>query len=1065
MEENSSNGRENEKRQRGRFMGKLFKEPKKPTSEMEVDDFLHGPSDKNLTVPTHPPNPQSFTRVDPSLAHKTPIEFDIDNSRKAKESPAKPKQARKSLIVRFSDSAPEIIGEGGDIAETPTIDISLRKRARLGLPSQSLKVHSSTDEKDLTDYANKASQRPGSMGDLITDGFPKIKSESDDNVEGQNAVAEETDQTSHTKLDKTFRNHSAPGKERDKYSFSQRVRDEMRSGEGMTLVASRNSIDGGNLSRSLAIDGTSSQLEELHLNTISNAIRSESPRPTILNEPQNEDFVDNSITISKFSTAIEYPSPARQVYHSYVDVSSKQIIGPNLETYVSTEDEAFTEFSNRTAHLSRLFHLSTEAVKPIGSCSTNLLIRTGIWWFLKGRKNLEAAAKDRTTGSQTQTTHFSLNQAYMDLAKSSWVLEIVASRSTGTELNYVSESASTDALDAQKSVTCSMKKLATSMKRNNFFPSSSCEFPQIQGLNSEFWAQEDGDKSLLVGQRLLSSPSLLGSLPLGDTAHIFHFGIIFAEAVLTEEGAPQKFRCPVVLSIIRKKKEESIQVIVTNQDGSLTFAIQCDKNKGPAWTDLKWYIRKSIIEVRLPRGFFLSIHCSEIDFGMIWKIFDYEKRTYGILSQRPGEQFVFKTTLKNLQYLDGIPHPTFSKDPQPHCHMRLYERILSVKAASGPRMMHRGFRIAIVTSQSIKNLGGIDLDLLPSFPIEFSFLRGEGGLPAILLKTGGTASRRVLIATFNELKERTQFHAILSGFALGPEEEVIARGYVKAFTLGQMSEKSISLLQALDWQSFKFINQRSVGLQGCKTVLSEKLRIILEFRYGTMTDRINVGPGELKFRLDPRRPHQLQILRQPQVDLTTMIESQAPKGSPQGLEEILTIAKGCESIRAYTFPSINELHLFQLALTGFEVLFDEVVTSLNISRRRMVVPIYKKWDATMPRVQVVKKEKVTQLVVFFENFSHGDCMSFVLRSTDIFESSVRSGKNSLRIVDAKFALPKSKTESTGLENEFVCLDMPEYPGEHDDISIHFDNKKALESFIVSMPSPVKHVSRMGTVRK
>ncbi|TQS37389.1 hypothetical protein Golomagni_02140 [Golovinomyces magnicellulatus] len=1059
MEENSINGRENERRQRGRFMGKLFKEPKKPTSEMEVDDFLHGTSDKNLTVPTNPPNLQNFTRVDASLTQKNSIEFDIDSSREAKDSPAKPKKARKNLVVRFSDSVPEIIGEGGDIAENPTIDVSLRKRARLGLPSQSLKVHSLIDEKALTDYANKAPQRLDSMVDLITNGFPKVKSGSDHNLEGQNSVAGETDQTSHPRLDKPFRNHSDPRKERDRYSFSQKVREEMRSGEGMTLVASRNSIDGGNLSGSLAIDGTSSQLEELHLNTISNAIRSESMRPIILNESQNENFVDNSNTISKFSIAKEYSLQVKQGYNGYIDIPSKQNVVPNLETPSSTEDEALTEFSNRTAHLSHLFRLSSESVKPISNCSTNLLIRAGIWWFLKGRTNLEAAAKDRTTSSQTQTIHFNLNQAYMDLAKSSWVFEIVASRSAGTEVDHVSESVSIDALDAQKSVICSMKKLATSMKRNNFFPSSSCEFPQIQGLNSEFWAQEEGDKSLLVGQRLLSSPSLLGSLPLGDTAHLFYFGMIFAEAVLTEEGAPQKFRCPVVLSIIRKKKEESIQVIVTNQDGSLTFAIQCDKNKGPAWTDLKWYARKSIIEVRLPRGFILSIHCSEIDFGMIWKMFDYEKRTYGILSQRPGEQFVFETILKNLQYLDGIPHPTFSKAPQPHCHMRLYERIVLVEAASGPRMMHRGFRIAIVTSQSIKNLGGIDLDLLPSFPIEFSFLRGEGGFPAILLKTGGTDSKRMLIATFNEHNERAQFHAILSGIALGPEEEVIARGHVNAFTLEQMKEKSIPLLQALDWKSFKFINQRSVGLQGCKTVLSEKLRIILEFRYGTMTDRINVGPGELKLRLDPRRPHLLQILRQPQVDLTTMIESQAPKGSPQELEELLTKAKGCESIRAYTFPSINELHLFQLALTGFEVLFDEVVTSLNISRRRMVVPIYKKWDAAMPRVQVVKKEKVTQLVVFFENFSHGDCMSFVLRSTDIFESSVRSGKNSLRIVDAKFALPKSKTESTGLDNEFVCLDMPEYPGEHDDISIHFDNKK------VSMPSPVKHASRMGTVRK
>jgi hypothetical protein len=133
--------------------------------------------------------------------------------------------------------------------------------------------------------------------------------------------------------------------------------------------------------------------------------------------------------------------------------------------------------------------------------------------------------------------------------------------------------------------------------------------------------------------------------------------------------------------------------------------------------------------------------------------------------------------------------------------------------------------------------------------------------------------------------------------------------------------------------------------------------------------------------------------------------------------------------------------LFQAALTGFNVLFDGIASSFNISRRRMVVPIYKKWDAVLTRLQIVQKEKVVQLVAFFENFSHGDCMNFTLKSTDIFESSNRSGKYSLRIVDAKFAMPKTRGEGeSGIEHKFVCLDMPEYPGEHDDISIVFDNE-------------------------
>jgi hypothetical protein len=225
-------------------------------------------------------------------------------------------------------------------------------------------------------------------------------------------------------------------------------------------------------------------------------------------------------------------------------------------------------------------------------------------------------------------------------------------------------------------------------------------------------------------------------------------------------------------------------------------------------------------------------------------------------------------------------------------------------------------------------------------------------------------------------------------------------------------------------------------------VLSENLRVVLDFKTGTFTDRINVGPGELKIRLDVNSQNELKVLRQPQQDLSLSVsEAQVAKELPKELAKVLAMLEKSESTRTYTFPSTKELHLFQAALTGYEVLFDGMASSFNISRRRMVVPIYKKWDAASTRLQVVQKEKVIQLVAFFENFSHGDCMNFALKSTDIFEASGRNGKFSVRIVDAKFAMPKSKAEGeAGVDHEFVCLDMPEYPAEHDDITIIFDTE-------------------------
>lgn len=108
----------------------------------------------------------------------------------------------------------------------------------------------------------------------------------------------------------------------------------------------------------------------------------------------------------------------------------------------------------------------------------------------------------------------------------------------------------------------------------------------------------------------------------------------------------------------------------------------------------------------------------------------------------------------------------------------------------------------------------------------------------------------------------------------------------------------------------------------------------------------------------------------------------------------------------------------------------------------MVVPIYKKWEATTVRVQIVQQDTVVQLLAFFEDYSHADAMSFALKTTDIFEQVEKAGKQAVKLVDAKFPLPPEADKSKPPEaaRRFVCLDMPEYPGEHDDITVGFNSE-------------------------
>jgi len=135
---------------------------------------------------------------------------------------------------------------------------------------------------------------------------------------------------------------------------------------------------------------------------------------------------------------------------------------------------------------------------------------------------------------------------------------------------------------------------------------------------------------------------------------------------------------------------------------------------------------------------------------------------------------------------------------------------------------------------------------------------------------------------------------------------------------------------------------------------------------------------------------------------------------------------------------------------------DRIAATFAISRRRMVVPIYKQWTASKIRLQIVEQDNIIQLVAFFQDFSHADAMNFQLKSMDVFEKLEKGGKPCVRLVDAKFPLPveerrgegkMGKAEGkisgwAGMKRKFICLDAIEYPTEHDDITISFESAKS-----------------------
>ncbi|KAF2093805.1 hypothetical protein NA57DRAFT_80806 [Rhizodiscina lignyota] len=261
----------------------------------------------------------------------------------------------------------------------------------------------------------------------------------------------------------------------------------------------------------------------------------------------------------------------------------------------------------------------------------------------------------------------------------------------------------------------------------------------------------------------------------------------------------------------------------------------------------------------------------------------------------------------------------------------------------------------------------------------------------------------------------------------------------------------------------------------------------------------------------------------PRPPCTTMtsISSQPSSQLPNAISSLLDIAARNPTLETFHFPSLLDLHSFQSALCSHRVLFDGLSSGFTISHRRALVPVpvHKRQYAHDVRVQILKRDGDSSalLVAFFEGFTLAESMAFKLLGTDAFEKvdgkkaerEMGGARWGVRLVDAKFALPgkdkdkdkekdrdgedgdggrtrhrRQKSKDSGRESRngldgkddeaggkkgkaeerFVCVDLLEYPGEHDDIVIGFDEESERDSFLDALPA-APQVSRSITFKR
>ncbi|KAL3479063.1 hypothetical protein BJX99DRAFT_90253 [Aspergillus californicus] len=1086
---------------------KLFSRDKpKNTADQQVEAFLGPIRSKSVSHGGHTvassqrelPAPPRLDISHPWPSHDTETASPISSSSPIGElyppvrnsQPPLKIRKNKGLRVKFTDKAPECIGQGGDEAEAPTKEISLnRARSYSQSPSRMNYVDNDSNKTPQlrldTSVNDKDRLRPFEGGSSADRTPLLVKNSQDADFLMALNLGDRGSRLS-------FR--ASPGAD----SVAQRVRAKMELEEGRALQHKQE--DPMSPQNERTPDSPSSLYETPPVSETETAPPPSPPRtppspPPMTQSPNPDDLALPSGLASRGN--LNSPSPPKSppkyqlkpndVNENLSRPSSRdnRNVSPQPPKYsirsIASQfsEAAFAEFKQYTIQHSDLIRLSAESVKPLMETSLTEWVRAAVWWFMRGKKRLEAYARSRPSSSgarpQSRPPPESAKQAVIDLAKALWINENIVphhqevarygAMSIDALLAVVSTTGDkqlADLLGVHQTVMSHLRSLTVSIKRNNilsaFSPDAECDtkvwvrYPFFAPDVSAVLSGATSRSMLLDNSG--KGPNFVQTMPLGDSGRHFSFGSMFVEvSVSSSEDDSQPFSMPCALSIIRDRSDWYVFASITSQSDLVNVMIQSDKKKGPTWDEVDWQVRTHSMTVKLPRGFELDVSFQEDDFKMLWNIVQYTLKTEASLKPEAGETVVFENTLKLFQYMDPGTPKAFPPESIERCRLRLFERSVTVTEGTGTRRAHRGFRITVLTTPKVKTLSSVRHVLGHGTPVVFGLLRGDDGAPALVLKVNEDGRSRSMLMTFHEVRERTNLHSLLLAMLPQESELKIVDVPIRAYTIEQPADRHTGQPPKQHIQfpagTVCVIDQEHDLVEHAyhPTILSEHLRAFIASDWGSVTDRINLSPGELKLGLDVNNRTGLSLYRAAQQDLTvSAAENLITPDMPDRLTDFLQVAMTKPTVRKFDFMTLKGLHDFERAVTGFKVLYDSVASSFIISRRRMVVPITKKWESSMARIQIVRHDKVVQLLAFLNDFSHGKCLNFVLKSTDTIENINRSGKFCVRIVDAKFALPNTDDDPS---SAFVCLDMPDYPSEHDDIAIAFDSE-AGKSFLISI---------------
>jgi hypothetical protein len=886
-----------------KWRGKLFSSEEKEGKYLRqqgnfddsVADFLHSPSE-NTSAGQQQQHATLLSRIETSTSSRWPSAAQVSNL--SAEMPLYPRRKlprNKNAHVTFESAAPEIIGEGGDEAELPSLAISRSRKSSKPKPhSHDQPVEQAA--KSVPPLLRK-DHFPGTVAPAVPSvtQAPELVSLRRKPTRVENARDNEALQTGDSGTGEGIPNSSGATRAdvpQERLPDVQDAGEYTSRSENPTTPAVRKgfrveveappSQQGTTPSYDNADTRRQDDTSLLHLSSLEPALPLgnsltpiPSPRPAQKLTPSSYPFPSSrqvETTLPQIGSAITQRQYHPQAEDSPMPASEAR---PYLKRIARTMgDDAIEDFGARVQRFNEVFRLGTTASGSLIEASFTQWTRICAWWFLKGRQELESAVRSRprsgdgSHGGGDMVLSPELKQAYLDLAKAWWIskeitpghseLRKYGDASMSSLVAIVGSFGNTrlaEVIEVHLGITANMRALAMSMKRNNKLPPDDFE---IHRLVSRVWIQyailSATTRSLLSGR---SPRSLVSATPddveshppitVGDTKHYFNYGSMFVETSLIDGQA--ELRLPCLLTILRGRSSWDLDFTTASQDGQVNIVVQNSREAGVTWGDVHWNIKMYTMQITLTDRFTVDVHFSEKDFKSLWGIRNYTQKVLKGFQCGETEKFVFETSVKCFQFFSPKAPQIFPAEPIKACKLRIFEKTVVFIEGTGKRRVHDGHRLVVITPSTVKTLSSMVCDFGKQTPILFTYLRGEDDAPAMLLKLLESGPDSSMVITFHESSERRLFHALLDGTSMTNEECCSACMPLKGLLISpKLAEEASSHFKGSFLADFRWHQLRVMGKthededHGVRhTLRSESLRIWADSDMGTIIDRINLG--------------------------------------------------------------------------------------------------------------------------------------------------------------------------------------------------------------------------------